>query len=548
MKKLFYFTIISIFLISTNAHANERIFASPLAEYLITPDDIVIYSEKDKNSQIQSTLPEQWEDIIGNLEKAKDGSTWYSLTFINDDTAIELYPNHGGYYIPNENVELLPNKALSDFYEGKYIASYYFEGTKRIVLFSEIEEGENGKTLHAYGFDILEDVESFESLENYDALDESKLKPAFHQENYIENCSNTLIREYLYKTFMEDSNENGIQEIWYAFPNSCENPYEPKRFDVIMQENEDNFHAMKLRKSAGPAFEESAFEVIESNIQNEKSYEVAESVLTWLVSNVMTEEMYVEKRKKELVGKWIIKSQMIDNEYFFPKKDQVHIEFLTDGTMLFYNPQNKEFPRGEYAYSWYFADSDARGIFIKIVNVPYSFDFSEKEGSIFVSNKSSYFMFEKISKEDLPSPTKEIDNTNANEALFTASERGDVLAVKNALKNNADINSYTEYLFESVYGPYTALHVATIHNRNDVVKILIEHKANLNIGAGSMERTALEHAILNENFEIIKMLLENGANPNTVNALGVSPFILATNIENADIIQILREYGADEKN
>ncbi len=384
------FCALSFLSFSQNVLATERIYADKMLEYLIVPDDVAIYYDKSVNSETQPKIPEFWENVVGHLEKAKDGSTWYRLFLIDGAYADKYYLNHGGQaYISTDNVAVTPDKTLKEFYEGEYLGAYYFEGKNRIVLFSVNKEGE-GKTINAYGFDNVDNIGS------YDGLDTSKLKVAFHQENYTQDCSNSLIKEYLNKTFMADSNKNGFDEIWYAFPSYCENAYEPNRFDVIMQEDEKNSHAIKVRKSAGPAHEESAFKPIESNFQNESSNKIAESVLTWLVDDIMTEEMYVTKTKIELLGKWIIKSQMIDDEFALPKNEQIQLEFLSNGTLLYNNPQNKDFPRGEHKYTWYFDESNERGIFIKIGDAAYEFGFANGEGSIFISNLSSYFMFYKV--------------------------------------------------------------------------------------------------------------------------------------------------------
>ncbi len=165
-----------------------------------------------------------------------------------------------------------------------------------------------------------------------------------------------------------------------------------------MQENEMNFHAIKVRKSAGPAHEESAFEAIESNMQNIKPKKLAKSVLTWLVNDVMTEEMYVAKTKIELLGKWLLTSQMIDDEFTLPKNEQIEIEFLANGTLLYNNPKNKDFPRGKHSYTWHFNEANERGVFIKIADEEHGFSFNESEANILVSKLSSYFMFKKIKK------------------------------------------------------------------------------------------------------------------------------------------------------
>ncbi len=388
-KRLIYSVlyVLAFMSFTQDVFARDYVHGSKMIEYLTLPEDVVIYYDKSKESQILPKIPEYWNEVVGHVERAEDGSTWYRLYLIDGAYADKFYLHHGAQaYISSENVGVRPDKALSGLYDGKYLAAYYFEGKERIVLFSESDEGENRKTLHAYGFDGVG------AIEDYNGLDTRNLKLAFHQENSIKNCSSELVFEYVDRPLMEDTDIDGIDEIWYTFPNMCENPYEPEEFHVIMLENEDNFHAMKKRKSAGPAYEESVFEPIDSNIQHANSNEVAESMLTWTVSNIMTEDMYVEKTKKELLGKWTITSMMIDFEYTFPKNEQIEIEFLEDGTMLFNNPQNEEFPRGNHSYKWYFPTAE-RVVYLKIGDAVTSFDFAGNSGSIHIS--SVYYMFTK---------------------------------------------------------------------------------------------------------------------------------------------------------
>ncbi len=382
---VFLFSFIS--LVQT-AFAVERIYGNSIIEYLVIPEDVVIYYDKSKNSEILPKIPEFWEDVVGFSEMGKAGSSWFRLFLVDGAYFDKFYLHYGGQaYISDENVKRTSDKALNGFYEGEYLAAYYFEGKNRIVLFSVSEEGE-GKTINAYGFDNIDGIGS------YDGLDTSNIKVAFHQENYFEHCSNLLVREYLDKTFMADSDGNGVDEIWYTFPSSCNNPYD--RFDVIMQEDEKNFHAIKTRLSAGPAYDKTLFTPIESNMQNESSNKIAESVLTWLVSDVMTDEMYAAKTKIELLGKWIIKSQMIDDEFTLPENEQIQLEFLANGALLYNNPQNKNFPQGQHTYEWFFYDGEERGVRIKIADTEYDFTFSDMSGSVFISELSSYFMMDKI--------------------------------------------------------------------------------------------------------------------------------------------------------
>lgn len=88
-----------------------------------------------------------------------------------------------------------------------------------------------------------------------------------------------------------------------------------------------------------------------------------------------------------------------------------------------------------------------------------------------------------------------------NEDLFSACKKGDVAAVKEALKKGADVNQPDSVgntpLSLSFFWP-------------EVVKVLIDQKADLNAGT----RSVLYMAAVNGSYEVMSLVLSKGADPN----------------------------------
>lgn len=92
--------------------------------------------------------------------------------------------------------------------------------------------------------------------------------------------------------------------------------------------------------------------------------------------------------------------------------------------------------------------------------------------------------------------------------------------MKELLEKGADPN----VLGKGEYGSITKfpIHVAASNKFNDVLRLLIEHKANVDAvspGCG----TALKGAITRMNLEAVEELLKAGADPNKVDQTGYTP-------------------------
>ena len=162
---------------------------------------------------------------------------------------------------------------------------------------------------------------------------------------------------------------------------------------------------------------------------------------------------------------------------------------------------------------------------------------------------------------------------NYNESNFIESaKKGDIKAVKLFLAEGMDINSHNER-------GQTALMRAAEYQRTEVVTLLLENGADVNITTQKQYRTALMEASSSGNVAIIKQLVERGADinakshtnstalhfasmwghveavkllielgakPDAQGELGRTPMVLAEQNGHTDVIQVLKDAGAKE--
>lgn len=117
-------------------------------------------------------------------------------------------------------------------------------------------------------------------------------------------------------------------------------------------------------------------------------------------------------------------------------------------------------------------------------------------------------------------------------ALMEAIIEGDKEIVKLLLEHGADVNRQ-DYIAE-----ISALHFAVQNSSYELVKLLLDNHAEIEIEDVN-GNTPLSDAVFYSKGkgEIIKLLLEHGADRNKQNKHGVSPLSLAESIGNYNVIQ-----------
>lgn len=92
----------------------------------------------------------------------------------------------------------------------------------------------------------------------------------------------------------------------------------------------------------------------------------------------------------------------------------------------------------------------------------------------------------------------------------------------------------------------TALQIAVEHEMTDIVRILLENKADPNnIKDGSSPLLLRAASYLPKNPEIVKMLLEHGANPNVKQDDGSTILHMAAINDNIELVRLALDKGAD---
>lgn len=143
------------------------------------------------------------------------------------------------------------------------------------------------------------------------------------------------------------------------------------------------------------------------------------------------------------------------------------------------------------------------------------------------------------------SPNSELDREYKSEkttqdyrldatAIMLATGEGQTDIVSSLIKKGANINQIDSQEF-------TALHYAVFQNRKEIVRLLIENKADVNLGIYSALMTASE----NNYYAIAKILIENNANVNAINEKGNTALMLASRSGNLEIVDFLIKNKAD---
>ncbi|XP_054630664.1 ankyrin repeat and SOCS box protein 6 [Dunckerocampus dactyliophorus] len=133
-------------------------------------------------------------------------------------------------------------------------------------------------------------------------------------------------------------------------------------------------------------------------------------------------------------------------------------------------------------------------------------------------------------------------------ALFKVAERGLVHVAEVLLRYRADLN------FEDPVSYYNPLHIAVLRNRSDMVKLLVEHGADIEKRDRIHESSPLDLASEeSDRLPCLLTLLDLGADVNAWDKRGKTPLLHALassdglTVNNTENIQHLLERGADIK-
>lgn len=123
-------------------------------------------------------------------------------------------------------------------------------------------------------------------------------------------------------------------------------------------------------------------------------------------------------------------------------------------------------------------------------------------------------------------------------ALHAAAEKGDIEAARAQLKDGADASARNPF-------GHSALDFAAAHGHAEVIRLLVEHCADVNATRRRGARTALHAAAVHGQIEAIKALLELHAEPNAQDSAGATPLHDAAIAGKPEAIKLLLDAGAD---
>lgn len=132
-----------------------------------------------------------------------------------------------------------------------------------------------------------------------------------------------------------------------------------------------------------------------------------------------------------------------------------------------------------------------------------------------------------------------------SDQLFNAAGDGNVAKVKSLLSKGIDVNHRFLHRQRS-FEPYeTPIMAAAENGHLDVVKVLVEAGADLEIQNTYNSETALYKAVKHKQRPVINYLLEQGADPNVEDSPeGITIMMLAIFQNNFGLIKHLAKYGA----
>ena len=132
--------------------------------------------------------------------------------------------------------------------------------------------------------------------------------------------------------------------------------------------------------------------------------------------------------------------------------------------------------------------------------------------------------------------------------LFQGISKHNIDIVRKCLRQDIAINA-----IHSKYNNQTALLFASEKGKPDIIKLLLEHGADVNSkdmdGNTPLNIVCKRYSYFEDTsylFEIIQLLLEHGSNVNSRNDNGVTPFMTAcSNIIETKTFELLIKYGAE---
>ena len=162
--------------------------------------------------------------------------------------------------------------------------------------------------------------------------------------------------------------------------------------------------------------------------------------------------------------------------------------------------------------------------------------------SLHLSSEYGHVEFARILLEHgVDTETRDKDDGNP---LELASRRGHAEVAQLLLKYGADANTRDN-------SGMTPLHFVSCYGHVGIARALLEHGADANAQdahhATPLHEASSRSSELEERIDLIRLLVQHGSDIHARNEMGQTPFMVAAELEETDVIlQLLLEYGAED--
>lgn len=140
----------------------------------------------------------------------------------------------------------------------------------------------------------------------------------------------------------------------------------------------------------------------------------------------------------------------------------------------------------------------------------------------------------------------DISQKDLEEVFITNIEKNNIDKVKKYLSSGINVDAILhsrQTIWDTNY--FSILALASFAGSAQIVDFLIEKGANVNQMDCLKYRTALHWAVASDNDEIVRVLLNAGANVNISDRDSVTPLMLASNLGNSSIVHQLIASGSN---
>lgn len=139
----------------------------------------------------------------------------------------------------------------------------------------------------------------------------------------------------------------------------------------------------------------------------------------------------------------------------------------------------------------------------------------------------------------------ELQDQDGNTPLHVACQHGQIKCVTE-MSRDLSPSLLAPVLQTQNWRGLACLHLAALNKQHQIMKLLMQKGADLNIQEGTAGKTALHLAVELHDITLVKLLLSTGANVDAPMFNGCTPLHLAVGRQDAQIADLLCQFGADK--